>query len=132
MGFTDRIFFDTIVPMQYAIIETGGKQYKITKGQTFDFDSLGLNAGDAVTFDKVLLHVTDGAVEIGMPYVAGAVVSGKVVDNLQGEKVRAARFQAKSRHRRVTGFRAQLTRVEISDIKVSSSKQKETKKAKSE
>jgi large subunit ribosomal protein L21 len=132
MGFTTEVFFDTIVPMQYAIIETGGKQYKITKGQTFDVDNLGLNAGDSVNFDKVLLFVSDGAVEIGMPYVAGAVVSGKIVENLQGEKVRAARFQAKSRHRRVTGFRAQLSRVEVSDINVSSSKQKESKKAKSE
>lgn len=132
MGFTDRVFFDTIMPMQYAVIETGGKQYKITKGQTFDVDSLGLQAGDAVNFDKVLLFVSDGAVEVGTPYLTNAVVTGKVIDGLKGEKVRAARFQAKSRHRRVTGFRAQLTRVEVSDIQIGSSKQKETKKTKSE
>jgi large subunit ribosomal protein L21 len=132
MGFTDRVFFDTIMPMQYAVIETGGKQYKITKGQTFDVDSLGLNTGDPVTFDKVLLLVSEGSVEVGMPYLAGAIVSGKVVDNLKGDKIRAARFQAKSRHRRVTGFRAHLSRIEISDIQVTSNKPKETKKAKSE
>ncbi len=132
MGFTDRVFFDTIVPMQYAVIETGGKQYKITKGQVFDVDSLGLKAGDKVNFDKVLLLVSDGSVEIGMPYLAGAAVSAKVIDSVKGDKVRSARFQAKSRHRRVTGFRPQFTRVEISDIQVGSNTQKETKKTKSE
>lgn len=122
MGFTDRDFFDTIMPMQYAVIETGGKQYKITKGQTFDVDNLGLQAGDLVNFDKVLLFVSDSSVEVGTPYLPGAVVAGKVVDTLKGKKVRAARFQAKSRHRRVTGFRAMLSRVEISDIQVGSNK----------
>ncbi len=131
-GFTDRVFFDTIMAMQYAVIETGGKQYKITKGQTVDVDSLNLESGESVNFDKVLLVVSDGSVEIGEPYVANASVAAKVIDAVKGEKVRAARFQAKSRQRRVTGFRPQFTRVEISDIKVGSNKQKETKKTKSE
>ena len=118
--------------MQYAVIETGGKQYKIIKGQSFDVDNLDLKSGDTVQFDKVLLHVSDGTIDIGTPYLPGAIVAGKVVQEVKGDKVRAARFQAKSRHRRVTGFRARLTRVEISDIQVDSNKQKATKKAKSD
>lgn len=118
--------------MQYAVIESGGKQYKITKGQTLDVDSLNLDAGKTVNFDKVLLVVSDGNVDVGEPYLSNVSVTGKVVDSIKGDKVRAARFQAKSRQRRVTGFRPRFTRVEISDIKVGSSKQKEAKKTKSE
>ena len=118
--------------MQYAVIETGGKQYKIIKGQVLDVDSLNLEAGENVNFDKVLLVVSDGSVEVGAPYLANATVAGKVVDSIKGDKIRVARFQAKSRHRRVTGFRARLTKIEISDIQVDSNKQKETKKSKSE
>lgn len=118
--------------MQYAVIETGGKQYKITKGQVLDVDSLNLEAGENINFDKVLLVVSDGAVEVGAPYLANAAVTAKVVDSFKGDKIRVARFQAKSRYRRVTGFRPNLTKIEISDIQVGSNKQKETKKTKSE
>lgn len=129
MGFTDHVFFDTIMAMQYAVIETGGKQYKITKGQVLDVDSLNLEAGENVNFDKVLLVVSDGAVDVGAPYLANAAVSAKVVESLKGDKLRISRFKAKTRNRKVTGFRPKLTKVEISDIKVGSSSQKEAKKA---
>ena len=118
--------------MQYAVIETGGKQYKINKGEIVDVDNLNLEQGNTITFDKVLLVVSDGAVEIGMPYVENATVAARVVDSIKGEKVRSARYRAKSHYRRVTGFRPNHTRIEISDIKVDTKKQKETKKAKKE
>ena len=114
--------------MQYAVIETGGKQYKIMSGDVLEVDRINAKAGDAVILDKVLLVVNDGNVEIGAPYLEGVKVSAKVVDNIRGEKIRAARFRAKSRHRRVTGFRAELTRLEISDIQTGSKQQKEPKK----
>jgi large subunit ribosomal protein L21 len=114
--------------MQYAVIETGGKQYKITNGDVLEVDRLNVKAGESIALDKVLLTVNDGSVEIGAPYLEGVTVSAKVVDNFRGEKIRAARFRAKSNYHRVTGFRAELTRLEISDIQVGSKKQKESKK----
>lgn len=115
--------------MSYAVIETGGKQYKITNGATVTVDSLGLKEGENVTFDKVLLMVTDKGVEVGAPYLANIKLTGKVVDNVKGDKVRAERFRAKSHYHRVTGFRAQMTRVVFDDILTDSKKQKETKKS---
>lgn len=115
--------------MQYAVIETGGKQYKISSGDVLEVDRLNVKAGDSVMLDKVLLMVKDGIVEIGAPYLEGVSVAAKVVDNFRGEKVRAARFRAKSHYHRVTGFRAELTRLEISDIQTGSKQQKEPKKS---
>lgn len=115
--------------MQYAVIETGGKQYKINKGDTIHVESLGLEAGSQVVFDKVLLVVDTGNVQIGTPYLSGAVVNGKVIDNVRGEKIYVGKFKAKSKYRRLTGHRQSLSQVEIADIALTAkieSKKKET------
>ncbi len=118
--------------MNYAVIETGGKQYRISEGQTLDVDNLNLSEGDSVTFDKVLLYVNNGNVVVGTPYLSNVTVRASVVENRKGEKVIAARFKAKSNYHRVSGFRPYLTRVTISDIKLTDKKEKETKKANNE
>jgi len=101
--------------MEYAVIEIGGKQYKVKNGDILELDHLK-EEKDNVSFDKVLLHVEDSSVNIGKPYLQNLTVTGKILEHLRGEKIRVARFTAKSRHRRVIGFRPSLTRVQIGKI----------------
>lgn len=102
--------------MDYAVVESGGKQYKVNKGSIVDVSNLDLNKDDTVTFDKVLLFVSDGTIKIGKPYLSGITVTGKVLDNFKGDKVRVSKFKAKSRYRKVYGHRDQLTKVEINTV----------------
>lgn len=104
--------------MNYAVIQTGGKQYKVEKGSTIIVDKLGdIKTGSDTTFDKVLLIVEEGKVTLGKPFIAGAVVTAKVItDDFKGEKIRVAKFLAKSRYRKVMGHRSRLSKVEISSI----------------
>ena len=101
--------------MKYAIIKTGGKQYKVTEGDILDIDRLPQEEGQVV-FDQVLLLVTDSGVKIGKPTVAGEKVEAKVLGSIKGVKVRVSKFKSKVRYRRVSGFRASLTKVQIEKI----------------
>lgn len=102
--------------MQYAVIETGGKQYKVTHGLILEIEKLAENSG-SILFDKVLLHSADGGeLDIGTPYISDIYVSGKVLGEVKGDKVRVLRFLAKSRHRRVYGHRPIFTKVQIESI----------------
>lgn len=102
--------------MEYAVIETGGKQYKIQKGELIDLDNLSESKNGYVVFDKVLLHVSDTNVNFGKPYISGLVVRGKVVGNIKGDKIRVEKFKAKSKYRKVRGHRQSLSRIQIQDI----------------
>lgn len=102
--------------MKYAIIKTGGKQYKISKGDEIEIEKIDVPTGKMVTFDEILLLVDDKRVKIGRPKVAGVKVKAKVTSHFKGKKIRVAKFKAKSRYRRVKGHRQQLTRVKISSI----------------
>ncbi|MBI3289952.1 50S ribosomal protein L21 [Candidatus Microgenomates bacterium] len=99
----------------FAIVEISGKQYKAVAGGELIVDRLSQDIG-GIIFEKVLLVSTDGAVKIGTPYVAGASVSAKVVAQEKDEKIYVVKYKAKSRYRRRTGFRAQLTRIAIDKI----------------
>ncbi len=100
--------------MEYVVFETGGKQYKAAPGQIVSVDHIG---GDkALSFDKVLLHVKDGEVNIGKPYLTGIVVDAKLVEEKRGPKTRVSRFTAKSRHRRVIGHRSLISMVQIEKV----------------
>ena len=98
--------------MEYAIIQNGGKQYKVIEGMTLDLDSLGRTEGE-VDFDKVLLFVTEGKTNIGMPFISGFSVKAKILGSKKGEKLRVSKFKAKSKYRRSMGYRHSLTTVEI-------------------
>lgn len=98
--------------MEYAIIETGGKQFKVTPGLQFEVENLGVDSGD-FEFNKVLLHVSDGEVNLGKPYIDGFTVKAKINGAKKGEKIRVSKFRAKSRYRKTIGFRQSLTSVEI-------------------
>jgi large subunit ribosomal protein L21 len=102
--------------MEYAIIKTGGKQYKVSKDSIIEVERLAAKAGDRFTFEEVLMIVSDGKVKLGKPKVTGAAVKAEVLENLKGEKLRIAKFKAKAKYRRVTGHRQYLTKLKILDI----------------
>jgi large subunit ribosomal protein L21 len=100
----------------YAIIETGGKQYRVSEGEFVFVEKLELNAEDVVEFDRVLTVVTDGDVSIGKPLVVGAKVTGKVVSQGKGKKIIVFKYKAKSNYRRRQGHRQPYTKVLIEKI----------------
>lgn len=101
--------------MEYAVIETGGKQYKVSKDSVIEIERLTQKPGEKFSFG-VLLHVVDGHVKLGNPIVEGVAVKAEVLEHLKGEKLRIAKFKAKSKYRRVTGHRQYLTKIKILDI----------------
>ena len=105
--------------MEYAVIRTGGKQYRVAMGDILEIDKLPVEKDSTVTFDDILLHVVEGKVAVGGPKLADVKVRAKVLDQVKGEKIRVAKFKSKVRYRRVTGFRAQLTKVQIEKIDTS-------------
>ena len=108
--------------MDYAVIKTNGKQYKVSAGDVLTLDRLDLNDKKTIVFDQVLLAVNDGAVLVGKPTVNGAKVEASFVEDKQGDKIHVRRFKAKSRYRKVIGFRAQQTVVKIDKIDFGSTK----------
>ena len=102
--------------MKFAVIETGGKQYKVAAGQKLNIEKIAGDAGAAVSFDKVLLRAEEGAVEVGMPYISGAKVMGKVVAQDREDKKIVFRYHSKTRYRKFKTHRQQFTKVEITHI----------------
>ena len=100
----------------YAIIKTGGKQYKVAEGDEVIVEKLEVAEGDSVTFDEVLTIVDGENVKIGTPKVEGAKVSGKVVKNGKGPKIRIFKFKHKTNYRRRQGHRQPFTKVKIEKI----------------
>ena len=100
----------------YAIIKTGGKQYKVAEGDEVIVEKLEVAEGDSVTFDEVLAIVDGENVKIGTPKVEGAKVSGKVVKNGKGPKIRIFKFKHKTNYRRRQGHRQPFTKVKIEKI----------------
>ena len=100
----------------YAIIESCGKQYKVTEGDVVFFEKLDTEEGKKVTFDKVVLVSDDKKVEVGAPYVKGVKVEGKVVEHGKGKKIIVYKYKAKKNYRRTFGHRQPFTKVEITKI----------------
>lgn len=113
--------------MQYAVIKTGGKQYKVYEGETVEVDRLSSDKDGQVSFSQVLLWVNDGQIKIGTPFVPDVKVTGKSLYNVKGKKIRVSKFKAKAKYRRVMGFRPFLTRVQIAKIEITKSKTTKTK-----
>ncbi len=103
-------------PKIYAIIETGGKQYKVTEGQTLDIDRLEAEEGGSVQLDKVLLLADGDNITVGKPLVEGAKVMATVKKNGRGEKIIVFHYKAKVRERRKAGHRQQFTSISIDKI----------------
>lgn len=100
----------------YAIIETGGKQYKVQQGDVLFIEKLNAGEGDAVTFDRVLAVSKDGSLTLGAPLVEGAKVSAKVEKHVKGEKIIVYKYKAKKNYRRKQGHRQPYTKVVIESI----------------
>ena len=105
------------LPMSYAVVQLQGKQYKVSKGDKLVIDKLDLKVGETLTTTDVLLVNDDKKVKIGTPLVKGAAVVFKVLNQGKGQKVRVAKYKAKSRYRKVRGHRQHLTELEVSSIK---------------
>lgn len=100
----------------YAIIETGGKQYRVSEGDVITIEKLEANEGEAVQFDRVLTVVKDGSVTLGKPLIAGAKVTGQVMAQGKGKKILVFKYKAKSNYRRRQGHRQPFTKVVIEKI----------------
>ena len=96
----------------YAIIATGGKQYKVAEGDIIKVEKLGVEAGETYTFDQVLA-VSDGELKVGAPTVAGATVEASVVENGKARKVIVYKYKRKSGYHKKNGHRQQYTAVKI-------------------
>ena len=100
----------------YAIIETGGKQYKVAEGDTLFIEKLPNEAGETVTFDKVLALLDGDKATFGAPVVEGAKVSASVVKNGKGKKIMIFKYNPKKGYRRRQGHRQPYTKVEITKV----------------
>ena len=100
----------------HAIIETGGKQYKVTEGDTLFIEKLEAEAGQAITFDKVLAILDGDKATFGAPVVEGASVAATVVKNGKGKKVVIFKYKPKKGYRLRQGHRQPYTKVEIKKI----------------
>lgn len=100
----------------FAIIETGGKQYRVTPGQKLNVEKLAAEAGETVRFDKVLLVGDEEKAKIGAPYVDGAVVTAKVVSQARDRKKIIFKYHSKTRYRKRKGHRQHFTELEITAI----------------
>ena len=102
----------------YAIIESCGKQYKVSEGDVVYFEKLDKEEGKKISFDKVVLVSNDEKVEVGAPYVKGVKVEGKVVAHGKAKKILVYKYKAKKNYRRTQGHRQPYTKVEITKITV--------------
>lgn len=103
---------------QFAIISQGGKQYKVAPGQTVAFEHMPGEKDAAVAFDKVLLVADEEAkdAKIGLPYLAGVKVEGKIFEQTRAKKVIGLKYKCKVHNRKKYGFRAMVTKVGIEKI----------------
>jgi len=102
----------------YAVIMTGGKQYRISEGDTIEVERLAVEVGNEIEFDKVLLVGAEETIRVGKPVVAGARVTCKVVDQGRGPKVLAFKKRRRHNSKKIRGHRQEFTRLVVSEIKV--------------
>jgi large subunit ribosomal protein L21 len=115
--------------MAYAIIKTGGRQYRVAEGDTIDVDLLDVEAGKTATFGDVLMYADDNKLTHGDPLIAGAKVTAEVVEQRKDKKVIAFKFKRRKGYHRTVGHRRKLTRVKIKSISIGAKKSVTTKKA---
>jgi large subunit ribosomal protein L21 len=100
----------------YAIIEDGGRQFKVEEGQEIEFDYREIPGGQQVTFDRVLAFRDDEGLKLGRPTLAGVTVTGEILGPMQGPKLVVQKFRRRKTYRRKTGHRQIYTRVKITKI----------------
>lgn len=102
--------------MSYAIIQTGGKQYRVAEGDILDVEKLSLEPGQSTTFTDILMIADGDKVSVGAPFVNKASVKAEVVDQWKDEKVIAFKFRRRKGYHRTVGHRRQLTKLKITSI----------------
>jgi large subunit ribosomal protein L21 len=102
----------------YAVLETGSKQYRVTSGDTLKIERLAVEAGQPVTFDRVLMVNNDGKVTVGSPTVAAATIEADVVEHIRGVKTIAFKMKRRKGYHKTIGHRQELTVVKIKEIKL--------------
>ena len=102
--------------MKHAVIETGGKQYRVAEGDVVFIEKLNVESGDAVTFDRVLAILDDNESSFGSPIIAGATVTASVIKNGKDKKVRVFKMKSKKGYRNTKGHRQPYTQVQIGTI----------------
>jgi len=100
----------------YAIVRTGGKQYRVEPGDTIRVESLPVEEGDTIELDDVLMLSTEDGVSLGTPRVDGAKVTAEVVGNGKGKKIVIFKYKAKTRYRRRNGHRQRYTDLKVTGI----------------
>lgn len=100
----------------YAIVESGGRQYRAEVGHTFSVEKLPYEVGEKIDLDDVLLFVNGDEIQIGQPYVPGVSVKATVVEQYKGKKIFVWKYRPKKRYRRRQGHRQQYTRLRIDAI----------------
>ena len=101
----------------YAVIKTGGKQYRVEEGDTLKIEKLEVGTGESVDFDEVLLVADGDKTTVGQPLVSGAKVTAEVVEQGRHDKVRIIKFRRRKHHRKQQGHRQWFTAVKITGIK---------------
>ena len=104
------------MPTNYAIIQTGGKQYRVQPGTSISVEKIEGDAGSTVEFDRVLLVSQDDQVSVGTPTVEGAKVVAEVTEQGRGKKIIVLKYKSKTRYRVKTGHRQSLTKLAIKEI----------------
>jgi large subunit ribosomal protein L21 len=102
----------------YAVIQTGGKQYRVEPGDTVVVERLAGDTGDSVQFDEILLLADDDQVAVGRPLIEGAKVTGSIVEQGLHDKLIVYKFQRRKNMRKKSGHRQQYTAVKIADVVV--------------
>ena len=102
--------------MAYAVIKTGGKQYRVQQGDTLDVEKLDAEVDSEITFSEVLMHGDGDSVKIGAPFIDGGAVTAKVVDQFRGPKGVAFKFKRRKGFHKTKGFRRHMTKLEIISI----------------
>lgn len=100
----------------YAVIKTGGKQYRVVEGDTLRIEKLDVATGETVEFDQVLMLGNGDDVKLGAPVVEGARVAAEVVDQGRGKKLMIVKFRRRKHHRKQMGHRQWFTEVKITEI----------------
>ncbi len=100
----------------YAVIKTGGKQYRVSEGETLKVEKLGAEEGGSVEFDQVLMVADGDDIKVGAPLVDGGKVTATVLSNGRGKKVKIIKFRRRKHHRKQMGHRQSYTEIKIDSI----------------
>lgn len=114
--------------MKYAIIESGGKQYRAVEGETIDVDRLPLEIGEPVELNQVLMVADGSKVAVGTPTIKNALVKATVADQFKGPKIIIFRYKPSKRYRKKRGHRQQYTKIKIEEIVAGTKKKSQKEK----